>query len=204
MKSNKQLVDYLVESGAIQTKKVEQAFLAMDRINFVPEKWRSYAYLDKPIEITEGQTISQPTTVAFMLELLGIRKGDYILDIGAGSGWVSCLMGSLTGKSGKVYAYESNPSMGMFGKKAVYFHCRRNVIYTIGKVQNYWHKINKVDKIHSGAAFKKIPENLLDKLKINGVLIAPTQKNDIQKIERTVKGFKKTSYPGFLFVPFRD
>lgn len=204
MNSNKQLVNYLVESGAIRKEKVKRAFLAMDRYYFIPDKWKPYAYSDKPIEITQNQTVSQPSTVAFMLELLDIKEGDRILDIGAGSGWVSCLMSFIAGKSGKVYAYESNPFVGMFGKKAVHLHCRHNVIYTIGKAQNYWHKIDKVDKIHSGAAFEEIPETLLDKLKINGILTAPTKKNDIQKIERIGKGFKKTSYPGFVFVPFRD
>jgi protein-L-isoaspartate(D-aspartate) O-methyltransferase len=139
-----------------------------------------------------------------MLELLEIQEGDYILDIGAGSGWVSCLMSFIAGKRGAVIAYEANPSVGMFGKNAVHFYCRHNVTYIIGKAQNYWNKFDKFDKIHSGAAFEEIPKSLQKRLKTNGILVAPTQKNDIQKITRRRRGFEKTAYPGFVFVPFRE
>jgi len=69
----KQLVRYLVFSGALRTPAIIAAFRRVDRADFVPEEYRNEAYEDYPLPIGFGQTISQPTTVAFMIELLNPR-----------------------------------------------------------------------------------------------------------------------------------
>ncbi|MCK5080931.1 MAG: L-isoaspartyl protein carboxyl methyltransferase, partial [Candidatus Moranbacteria bacterium] len=117
--SNQQLVDFLERKGFIRSLQVKEAFLVVDRKKFVPEKFQEFAYYDQPIFIASGQTISQPATVAIMLELLGTQPGDKVLDIGAGSGWVSCLLSHLIGEAGKVYAYELNKKVGAFGKEVI-------------------------------------------------------------------------------------
>lgn len=88
----KNLVEHLRNGGYLKTPKIIDAFLNIDRIDFVPENLKEDAYLNIPLPIGKGQTISQPLTVAFMLELLGPKYGDKILDVGAGSGWTSALL----------------------------------------------------------------------------------------------------------------
>ncbi|PIQ74764.1 MAG: protein-L-isoaspartate O-methyltransferase [Candidatus Portnoybacteria bacterium CG11_big_fil_rev_8_21_14_0_20_44_10] len=93
--SNNSLVDHLISSGYLKTPEIIGAFKKIDRVDFVPDNLKSEAYEDAPLPIGHGQTISQPATVAFMLELLEPRAGDKILDIGFGSGWTTALMAEI-------------------------------------------------------------------------------------------------------------
>lgn len=74
-----------------------RAIEKVDRKNFIPEKFFERAYENHPLPIGLGQTISQPYTVAFMLQELNIKKGDKVLEIGTGSGWNAALISSLVG-----------------------------------------------------------------------------------------------------------
>ena len=81
------LIRGMESMGVLRTPALKQAFLAIDRKYFVPDYFSDEIYGDFPLPIGDDQTISQPTTVAFMLELLGAKEGDRVLDIGSGSGW---------------------------------------------------------------------------------------------------------------------
>ncbi|HEY4524588.1 MAG TPA: L-isoaspartyl protein carboxyl methyltransferase, partial [Candidatus Paceibacterota bacterium] len=78
------------------------AFEAIDRTNFLSHSEREWSYLDEPRPIGFGQTVSQPWTVAFMLEKLAPALGHKILDIGSGSGWQTALLAQVAGPTGKV------------------------------------------------------------------------------------------------------
>ena len=95
-KSNQELVNYLKERGVLRTKEIIDAFLKIDRKDFVKEEYIDQAYFDTPLPTLLGQTISQPYVVAFMLELLEPQKGQKILDIGFGSGWTTSLLAEIT------------------------------------------------------------------------------------------------------------
>jgi len=94
-KSNQELVNYLKERGVLRTKEIINAFLKIDRKDFVREEYKDQAYFDTPLPTLMGQTISQPYVVAFMLELLQPQKGQKILDIGFGSGWTTSLLAEI-------------------------------------------------------------------------------------------------------------
>ena len=91
----------------------------MPRADFLPVRQRSRAAYDGPIQLGHGSTNSQPRTVEAMLDLLDVRRGDRVLDVGAGSGWTTALLGHLTGPSGAVLGLELVPSIAKWGAENV-------------------------------------------------------------------------------------
>ena len=91
------------------------AFEAAPRADFLPRRERRRASYDGPLSIGHGQTNSQPHTVDDMLQLLGVRPGDRVLDVGAGSGWTTALLAHLTGDSGSVRGVELEAELAVWG-----------------------------------------------------------------------------------------
>src|SRR3990167_11474236 len=108
------LADDLIKKGVLKNPRLVEAFRAVDRKNFLPDYSDEEAYGDHPLSIGEGQTISQPWTVAFMLELLGPKPGENIMEIGYGSGWQTAL---LAASGANVWAIELVPGLCKFGKE---------------------------------------------------------------------------------------
>ncbi len=107
--------------------KIDEAFQAIDRINFLRDATKGKAEIDAPVSIGYGQTNSQPTTVRLMLEWLDPQDGEKILDVGSGSGWTTALLAKLVGSAGKVYAVEKMPELVTFGAE----NCKRAGIYNV-------------------------------------------------------------------------
>lgn len=203
--SQRQLIISLEQRGVLSSPEIKDALNKVDRKKFVPGPMKEYAYSDEALPIANGQTISQPTTVVFMLELLGVRAGHKVLDIGSGTGWVSCLLGEIVGEEGNVYAFEINEEMGKIGTRNVEKHGSENVLFRITDASKFWDAYSRYDRIHVAAAFEKIPEELLKQLKVGGVLVAPTQDGNLWKITRKKEDdFERESHQGFVFVPFFD
>lgn len=200
--TNDELIAFLVELGYLRSDAIVSAFKKVDRVNFVPESYKNQAYANIPLPIGAGQTISQPLTVAFLLELLNAGQGDKVLDIGAGSGWVSALLGEIVGANGHVYAYEIVEAVGKFGKQNIERFGSKNVSYRIEDVFDSFEENAPYDRIVAGAGFDAIPEELKQVLKSGGILVAPTAKGDIRKVVRKAdESFVEEVFPGFVFVP---
>jgi len=105
------LISKLTRSGLSDL--IVNAFSKVKRENFVPEKFASYAYEDVALPTAEGSSISQPSTVAFMLNLLEPKQGQKILEIGSGTGYVLALMSEIV-KDGKIYGVEIKNSCKRF------------------------------------------------------------------------------------------
>lgn len=206
MKSNDELVNYLISTGVLKTLELIRAFSKVDRKNFVAEESRSFAYDDSPLSIGYGQTISQPTTVAFMLEELHPQIGDRVLDIGSGSGWTTAILASVVGEEGKVYAFELIPALKKFGENNANKYKLNNVSFFEGDGSRGLPPEAPYDRILVSAAADSIPKLLKEQLKIGGRLVIPVGRGiqAIYVIERIGdKAYKKKRIPGFIFVELK-
>jgi protein-L-isoaspartate(D-aspartate) O-methyltransferase len=204
---NKKLVEYLKARGYLKSKKLERALLKTPRHLFVPQNLLEYAYRDIPLPIGFGQTISQPSTVVIMTEMLDVKPGQKVLEIGAGSGWQAAILSRLVGSKGRVYTVEIIRGLVEFAKKNLQKLNIKNVEVIHADGSRGLPEKAPFDRIIITAATPKISEVLLQQLKINGKLVAPVGSAYMQKmvcIEKTEKGYKKSEYEGyFVFVPLR-
>jgi len=201
-RSNRELVEGLKDQGVLKTKSLIDAFLAIDRAEFVPQGFKESSYDDFPIPIGGGSTISQPYTVAFMLENLNVKKGQKVLDIGSGSGWVTALLAHMVGPKGFVWAYELKKGVGFFGQNNLMRLKLNNYEYSIGNAREFWRENAPYDRIISGAAFPTVDNEIYSLIKNGGIAILPTSASEIEKIIKDEKGhIKKEEFFGFMFVP---
>jgi len=203
-RQRKELVDVLREEG-IKDRKVLDAILKIPRHLFVPKEFLDVAYGNYPLQIGEGQTISQPYTVAFMLQALELKKGDKVLEIGTGSGWNAALIAEII-KPGKVYTTEIMPGLIQFSKKniAKLNLSNINIIETDGSMG--YKKEAPYDKIIVTAAAPKIVEPWIEQLKENGIIVAPVGDLFEQRMikARKIKGKLEEEELGyFMFVPLK-
>ncbi|MFC1720934.1 protein-L-isoaspartate O-methyltransferase [Patescibacteria group bacterium] len=199
------LVQQLIESGTLKTSEIIEAFRAIDRINFVPEDKKEEAYRNVPLPIGFGQTISQPETVALMLELLQPKKGEKIMDVGAGSGWQSALLAQIVGKTGKIFSIEIVPELKLFGSQNIskYGFIEDGRVESLSlNAETGMQEEAPFDKIISAASANFVPQEWKNQLKVGGRIVMPV-KESILLVEKTGENeFKETEYPGFAFVPF--
>ena len=180
---------------------ITQAFKLVNRVDFVPDSIKEEADIDVPLPIGFGQTISQPTTVLMMLEWLEAKAGNKVLDVGSGSGWTTALLSHIVGPKGKVFAIERLPELVEFGRD----NCKKigisNAQFIKAGKDYGLPKYLPYDRILVSASAQKLPEALLNQLKVGGKLVIPVQ-NDILEISKTSnKNYKSVKHPGFVFVP---
>ncbi|MDO8664534.1 MAG: endolytic transglycosylase MltG [Candidatus Liptonbacteria bacterium] len=214
MSSEKEkLIQGLMKEGYLKTPGIIDAFRVIDRKDFVLPEYRSEAYGNYPLPIGYGQTISQPLTVAFMLELLDPREGEKILDIGAGSGWTTALLSQIVGSSGGVFSIERIPELCAFAKS----NLEKYGFLTGGKTQFFCQDATAeipdgpYDKIiaaaaiapgsPSSAASQDIPDEWRRKLKVGGRIVAPIGGSIWRFIKKSEIEWKEEEFSGFAFVP---
>ncbi|MCJ0743598.1 protein-L-isoaspartate(D-aspartate) O-methyltransferase [Pedobacter montanisoli] len=198
--ARKKLVELLRERG-ISDEKVLKAIGKVPRHFFFDETFWSQAYKDIAFPIGEGQTISQPYTVAYQTELLHIQKGDKVLEIGTGSGYQTCILMEL---GADVYTIERQENL--------YNHTIK-VLPGMGYHANFFlgdgskgiaaHAPYSKIIVTAGAPF--VPELLLKQLKIGGILVIPVGDEKTQKMLTVIRvsenDFEKIELDTFRFVP---
>lgn len=196
------LILNLIKEGTLKTKSVIEAFRNIDRKDFILSEYKEDAYKDIPLPIGYGQTISQPTTVAFMLELLQVKKGDRVLDVGSGSGWTTALLSYLA-KDGFVWGVEILPELVLFGKSNLSkYNFKNSIILEAGKEIGLREK-GPFDKILVSASAETVPFLLLEQLKEGGIMVIPIR-DSIWKIKKINGKIETEVFEGFLFVPLID
>lgn len=200
-KGARKLLVKLLEKRGIEDKNVLRAIGKVPRHFFFDETFWIKAYQDIAFPIGDGQTISQPYTVAYQTELLHIRKGDKVLEIGTGSGYQTCILMEL---GAEVYTIERQrnlyerviqvlPHMGYWpsffygdGSKGIEEHA-------------------PYDKIIVTAGAPMVPEVMLKQLKIGGILVIPVGDEKQQKMVTILRvgedDFDRIELDTFRFVP---
>ncbi len=195
-----QLVRLLASKG-ITNQAVLQAIAKIPRHLFLDSAFADHAYIDKPFAIGEGQTISQPYTVARQTELLEVAPGDKVLEIGTGSGYQTSILLVL---GAKVYSIEYHESLSQkaaqmldkLGLKAELF---------VGDGSTGLPQFAPYDKILVTAGAASTPVEYIDQLKIGGKLVIPVGPESGQKMLRITKKSPtqvvEEEFGYFCFVP---
>ena len=194
------LVQHLRQKG-IRDERVLAAIDAVPRHFFFDKAFVEQAYQDKAFPIGEGQTISQPYTVAFQSELLRLKSTDKVLEIGTGSGYQCCVLLQITPN---VYTIEYNKPLydkarrffAKYGLKPHTFH---------GDGSEGLPMHAPYDKIIVTAGAPVVPRSLLKQLNVGGILVIPVGNESSQKMLRITRtsetGFEQEEFDDFKFVP---
>lgn len=152
------------------TPRVREALLAVPRHAFVPEAERRRAYVNRPLPIGYGQTISQPLIVAVMTELLNIKRGDRVFELGTGSGYQAAVLDAL---GAEVYSVEIIPELGERARESLTRTGCESVKTRVGDGYLGWEEAGPFDAIIVTAAGDHIPPPLINQLKPGGRMVLP-------------------------------
>jgi len=211
MKDNNALVQHIRLRSSLyldnieRDEKVLNAMLKVDRKEFLPAGVKRLAYEDVPLLIGCGQTCSQPSMVAFMLDKLQIEKGNKILEIGAGCGYASSIASILTGPEGMVYASEIVPEL-CDSMRTNLAEMIDNITILSADGSAGFPEYAPYDRIFisAGVASKNFDTDLLlVQLNDNGILLYPETYGNIYIIKKEKKNLKKETYYGVSFVPLK-
>ncbi len=198
--ARKKLVELLRDRG-IADERVLKAIGKVPRHYFFDETFWTQAYKDIAFPIGDGQTISQPYTVAYQTELLHIKPGDKVLEIGTGSGYQTCILLEL---GAKVYTIERQENLYKRTSQ-VLPHIGYHAEFFFGDGSKGIAEHAPYDKIIVTAGAPLVPEIMLKQLKIGGILVIPVGDENSQKMITVLrvseKDYERISLDTFRFVP---
>jgi len=198
-----QLADILISKGITQFKVLE-AIRKIPRHLFIDSSFEGHAYQDKAFPIGADQTISQPYTVAFQTELLDLKKGDKILEIGTGSGYQTAVLLDF-----KAIVYSIERQLELFKKTKIFFskmgYRPKKMIF--GDGYKGLPEEAPFDGIIVTAGAPEVPKALLSQLKVGGRLVIPVGVNEQVMtlfIRKSSSEFEKQEFGSFRFVPLLE
>jgi protein-L-isoaspartate(D-aspartate) O-methyltransferase len=202
-----QMVYEIKKRYSLESSDVLSVMLQVPRHKFVSEKYKDIAYRDSPVPIGQGQTMSQPYTVAFMTQLLDLTGKERVLEIGTGSGYQAAILSKL---AGQVYTMEIVPELAKKAERTLKMLGFKNVHVKSSSGEWGWEEHAPYEAIMVTAGVEgEVPEELFDQLKEGGVLVAPVGKGHDKKMTKFTKikkqgkeEIRKEEFGTFHFVPF--
>jgi protein-L-isoaspartate(D-aspartate) O-methyltransferase len=199
----RQLINELREKG-IKNEAVLEAFDAIPRHFFLDLVFEQQAYSNQAFQIGAGQTISHPYTVAFQTDLLELKKGEKVLEIGTGSGFQTCILCQL---GAKVFSIERQRELFLKAQKIIHhFNFRPRLMYGDGYAG--MPSFAPFDKILVTCGAPDVPQALLEQLKVGGIMVIPVGEGKDQimlKIRKNEDGtFTSHELGVFSFVPMLE
>ena len=180
------------------------AMAKVPRHEFIPATVREFAYLNRPLPIGEGQTISQPYIVALMTDLANVGPESVVLEIGTGSGYQAAVLAEIVDR---VYTVEIVEPLGLRAARTLDRLGYDNVTVRVGDGYQGWPEFAPFDAILVTAAPERIPQPLIDQLAVGGKLVVPigeqNRSQSLQVLDKAPDGATRvTDILPVLFVPF--
>ena len=197
------MVDEQIRQRGITNPRVLAAMRAVPRERFVPPDLADRAYNDAPLPIGEGQTISQPYVVAYMVDLLDVAADHRVLEIGAGSGYHAAVLAQL---AREVYTVEIVPELAARAEASLRSLGIANAHVITGNGMAGWAEGSPFDRILVAAAPERIPPALIEQLAPGGRLVIPLgaqwETQWLTLVEKTARGVREQRTIPVQFVPF--
>ena len=184
--------------------RLDDAFAAVPRVDFLPPEQRPYAHVDAPLAIGHGATNSQPWTVRYMLRLLDVAPGQRVLDVGSGSGWTSALMGWLVGPDGEVVGVDIVPELVEMARAGLGGRFPWVRLELADRDALGWPVSGPYDRILVSADGGRVPRQLVAQLAPGGRMVLPAAQ-DMVLVEKDAAGrvTQRATGDRFNFVPLR-
>jgi len=199
----KKLINELREKG-IHDENILNAFDAVPRHYFLDNAFAEQAYSNIAFQIGSGQTISHPYTVAFQTQLLELKRGEKVLEIGTGSGFQTSILCEL---GVKVYSIERHKELHLKAKRVIQ-HLKYNPRLSFGDGFKGLPAFAPFDKIIITCGAPYVPQPLIDQLKVGGIMIIPIGEGEEQQMKKIVKisetEVEEEDFGVFKFVPMLE
>ncbi|HEY0627885.1 MAG TPA: protein-L-isoaspartate(D-aspartate) O-methyltransferase [Sphingomicrobium sp.] len=177
-----QMVDRQIAARGLDDPRLLEAFRAVPREDFISGDYSDYAYQDSPLPIESGQTISQPYIVALTIDAAGIKPGDKVLEVGAGSGYAAAVIGRI---AGEVIAIERHHELVQLAQKRMERLGYDNVRVVEGDGTLGWPEEAPYDAIVAAASGSHVPQSWIAQLKPGGRIVVPL--GDPHSVQSLVK-----------------
>jgi len=193
--------EYIIPRG-VKDRAVLAAMRRIPRHRFIPLSYSASAYNDAPLSIGHGQTISQPSLVAFMTEALSLHGAKKVLEVGTGSGYQAAVLAEIVPN---VFTIEIVEPLAVQAAQTLAELGYRNIHTRVGDGYQGWPEEAPFDAIVVTAASDHVPQPLLDQLAVGGHLILPVgkafQEQELALYRRTKDGYERTRLTLVIFVP---
>ena len=191
-----------IRSKGITDEKVLEAIGKIPRHFFLDSAFDEAAYEDRAFPIGEGQTISQPYTVAYQSQLLEVKNFDKVLEIGTGSAYQACVLAEM---GAHVFTIERQKKLFENNKTFQFLKKYPTIKFFYGDGYEGLPKFAPFDKIIITAAAPEIPQKLIEQLRPGGMMVLPLGSGDVQQMMRIIKlengSLKEETFDRFSFVP---
>ena len=196
------MVDTQIARRGIKSRRVLDAMRKVPREKFVRAGLEESAYEDSPLPIGEGQTISQPYVVAYMIEAAGLEPGDRALDVGTGSGYAAAVMAEI---ADEVFTIERHAALAEDAGRRLKALGFDNVALRIGDGSEGWPQKAPFDAIVVAAGAPAVPAALKAQLAVGGHLVIPVGQQGAQRLTRITRidadRFEEEDLGQVMFVP---